>query len=240
MSTQVDAGALQLVLFDLDGTLADTFKDLFWALNQALEEHGHEHAEAARIRAHVNHGARAMAGAALPGDSADLDTVQQRFLAIYAQHLATRTTLFDGIEQVLMALDEADIGYGVVTNKLARFSEPLLDKLQLRPRLRCLISGDTAAQAKPHPAPLLLAAQRCNVPATQCVYIGDAHNDVIAARAARMRVAVATYGYLGADDKPQHWNADALISKPTQLCDWLLPSRDSQLPSAQARAGKPR
>ena len=92
----------------------------------------------------------------------------------------------------------------------------------MRPRLRCLVSGDTASRTKPHPDPLLLAARLCKVAVEHCVYVGDAHNDVIAARAARMRVVVATYGYLGADDDPQRWSADALISDPLQLNDWLL------------------
>jgi 2-phosphoglycolate phosphatase len=226
--------APKLVLFDLDGTLADTFKDLFWALNQALGEFGHGHADARAIRMRVSQGARAMSRAALADDSADLDAVVQRFLALYEQHVATRTTLFEGIEQVLTALEHSGIEYGVVTNKLARFSEPLIDRLQLRSRLRCLVSGDTAAKAKPHPEPLQLAAQLCNVPVAQCVYIGDARNDVIAARAARMRVAVATYGYLGADDDPRYWHADALIAQPSQLGDWLKLS-----PDARGRAGLP-
>jgi 2-phosphoglycolate phosphatase len=214
----------ELVLFDLDGTLADTFKDLFWALNEALQEHGHSAAGAAQIRMRVSQGSRAMARAALPIDSADLDAVQQRFLALYEQHVATRTTLFEGIEHVLSALDRAGIGYGVVTNKLSRYSEPLLDKLQLRSRLRCVVSGDTTARPKPHPDPLLFAAQLCQVAADRCVYVGDALGDVHAARAAHMRVIVATYGYLGADDDPRSWNADALISKPSQISAWLLRS----------------
>ena len=212
----------KLVLFDLDGTLADTFKDLFWALNAALEEHGHVNVDAAAIRGHVSHGARAMARAALPPDSSDLDAVQQRFLEIYELNVATRTTLFEGMEQVLGSLDHADIGYGVVTNKLARYSEPLIDQLQLRSRLNCLVSGDTTARPKPHPHPLQLAAQLCGVAVAECVYIGDARTDVLAARAAHMRVAVATYGYLGTHDDPQSWNVDALIAKPSQISAWLL------------------
>jgi len=230
---QVDHGELKLVLFDLDGTLADTFEDLYWALNQALDEHGYNHADADEIRIRVSQGGLAMSSAALPAQSTDLEPVHRRFLAIYEQHVAERTTLFDGIEDVLTALEQAGIEYGVVTNKLARFSEPLLDKLHLRSRLSCLVSGDTAPRAKPHPDPLRLAAQRCKVPVTQCVYIGDAHDDVIPARAARMRVAVATYGYLGVDDDPRRWYADALISQPSQLADWLLGSSDARLRNEQ-------
>ena len=134
--------------------------------------------------------------------------------------------MFEGIEQVLDALDGAAIPYGVVTNKQARFSEPLIDKLRLRTRLSCLVSGDTAPRAKPHADPLQLAARLCGVTTAQCVYVGDAQNDVIAARAANMRVVVATYGYIGVDDEPHSWNADALIAQPCELHGWL------QLPGA--------
>jgi 2-phosphoglycolate phosphatase len=228
---------LKLVLFDLDGTLADTFKDLFWALNQALEEHGYKHADAAAIRDRVSLGARAMACAALPAASNKLDSVQQRFLTLYEQNLATRTTLFEGMDQVLTSLDDADIAYGVVTNKPARFSEPLLDQLRVRSRLCCLVSGDTTARAKPHPDPLMFAARLCAVPATQCVYIGDAHNDVIAAHAACMRAVVATYGYLSADDDPRSWNADALVCEPSQLSAWLLHPREPARQDEKYSAG---
>lgn len=216
----------QLVLFDLDGTLADTFKDLLAALNLALAEHGYKNAEPSRIRALVSQGAREMSRAALPCGSVDIDSVHQRLLAIYERDVAIRTTLFEGIEQVLNALDRGGIRYGVVTNKQARFSESLIDNLQLRARLSCLVSGDTTQRAKPHADPLLLAAKLCGVTAAQCVYIGDAQNDVIAARAANMPVAVATYGYIGVDDEPQSWNADALIAQPSDLHGWL------QLPAA--------
>ncbi len=209
------------VVFDLDGTLADTFKDLLGALNLELAEHGHGKAQADRIRALVSHGARAMARAGLPCGSADLDSVHQRLLAIYERDVALRTTLFDGIEPLLDALDRGGIRYGVVTNKQSRFSEQLIDNLRLRTRLCCLVSGDSARRAKPHADPLLLAAQLCGVAPKQCVYIGDAHNDVIAARAANMPVAVAAWGYIGDNDEPQSWDADALIAHPNDLHDWL-------------------
>lgn len=211
----------KLVLFDLDGTLADTFKDLLGALNLALAEHGYGNAQAERIRGLVSHGARAMARAGLPSGSADLDSVHQRLLAIYERDVALRTTLFNGIEPLLDTLDRVGIRYGVVTNKQSRFSERLIDSLRLRSRLCCLVSGDTATRAKPHADPLLLAADLCGVTAKQCVYIGDARNDVLAARAANMCVAVATYGYIGDNDEPQSWNADALIAHPSDLHNWL-------------------
>jgi 2-phosphoglycolate phosphatase len=223
---QADQSSVQLVLFDLDGTLADTFKDLFWALNESLREHGYAHAQSAKIRPLVSQGGRAMARAALPAQFKDsdarLEQVHQRFLELYAQHIATRTTLFAGMPQVLQALGHADIGFGVVTNKLSHFSEPLLAHLQLFEQLRCLVCGDTAARAKPHPDPLQLAARLAKVPIERCVYVGDAHNDVLAAQAAGMRVMVATWGYLGSDDDPDSWNAEALVDDPLQLIDLLL------------------
>ena len=223
-----DPNSVKLVLFDLDGTLADTFKDLYWALNQALAEQGYAAADAIQTRALVSLGMRTMTQAALAAQAVASDTIidqiHQRSLLIYAENVAQFTTLFAGIEEILDALDDANIDYGVVSNKIARFTEPLLEHLQLSQRLCCIISGDTAAHAKPHPAPLLLAAQRSNVSVEHCIYVGDAHNDVIASHAANMRVVVAGYGYLAINDKPQTWQATAVVDHPRQLLEHLRPA----------------
>lgn len=214
-----------MVLFDLDGTLADTFPDLEWALCAALAEHGFTPGDSAAVRARVSSGARAMTEAALSGRDANSGAVREairlRFLDIYRDHLTVRTTLYQGMEEVLDTLDRHAIGAGVVTNKLSAYSEPLVEGLALRSRLRCVVSGDTAARAKPHPDPLLHAAGLAGVAPRDCVYVGDARNDVDAARAAGMPVAVATYGYLSPDDDPARWQADRLMAGPLELLHWL-------------------
>ena len=216
------AGArARLVLFDLDGTLADTLPDLAHALARALAERGLPAPDNAALRARVSHGARAMTEFALTGHAADAGAVLERFLTHYRGALAARTRLFDGIAEVLDALERRGLEAGVVTNKPAAYSEPLLDALALRARLRCVVSGDSAARAKPHPDPLELAAREAGVPGARCVYVGDARDDVRAARAAGMPVAVAAWGYLPADDDPAHWGADRLLAHPRELLAWL-------------------
>jgi len=211
-----------LVLFDLDGTLADTFPDLENALARALEEHGlAPPADRDALRAQVSHGSRAMTRCALAGRAGDAAAVQERFLAHYRGALAAHTRLFAGMAQVLHTLAAHGVGAGVVTNKRAAYTDPLIDALGLRPRLRCVVSGDTAPRAKPHPDPLQLAAARAGVACARCVYVGDAQNDVRAARAAGMPVAVAAWGYLPHDEDPADWGADRLLVHPGELPAWL-------------------
>jgi phosphoglycolate phosphatase len=210
-----------LVLFDLDGTLADTFPDLEHALGRALAEHGMAPGERAGLRAAVSAGSRAMVEVALAGRQADAAALQARFLAHYRCAIAERTRLFEGMAPVLDALAAHGVGAGVVTNKLAAFTEPLIAALGLSARLRCVVSGDSAPRPKPHPDPLHLAARRAGVAHTRCVYVGDARNDVLAARAAGMPVAVAAWGYLPSGEDPSGWRADRLLSHPRELLHWL-------------------
>lgn len=216
-------GAPALVLFDLDGTLADTFPDLLWALDRALDEHGRSRDEQQDLRPQVSAGARAMLCSALGDavDSVDVEAVRERFLELYRTHIAERTTLFDGMDQVLDELEQQSTAWGIVTNKLAYLTEPLVDALGLRTRLSALVSGDTAPRAKPHPDPLLFAAKQVGVNPARCVYVGDALKDVQAARAAHMGIVIAAYGYLGHTDRPEEWQADALLDHPAQLLEWL-------------------
>ncbi len=212
-----------LVLFDLDGTLADTFPDLQWALARAMDEHDLAAPDAAAVRAQVTGGARAMVEAALSGCAADVDAeaVRHRFLELYEAHIAARTRLYPGMPAVLDALEHSGAALGVVTNKVARFTDPLLDALQMRPRLRCVVSGDTAARPKPHPDPLLHAARVAGETPGRCLYVGDAEKDVHAARAAGMPIAVAAWGYLGPGDDPYRWRPDRVLQQPRDLLDWL-------------------
>lgn len=209
------------VLFDLDGTLADTFADLFWALERALDEGGYPPPQRAPVREQVSAGAGAMTRAGFAGANGDAERVCQRFLDLYRDNLAVRTRLFEGTQVVLDALARADVGYGIVTNKRSALTEPLLDMLGLEPAPRCVVSGDTTSRAKPHPDPLLHAAELVATEASRCVYVGDARNDVLAARAAGMPVAAAAWGYIPDGDDPAEWQPDVILRTPPDLLDWL-------------------
>ncbi len=217
------AGMSEAVLFDLDGTLADTARDLAFALNEQRRLHGLAPLPFERIRPVASHGARGLLalGFNLAPDAAEFAAMRAQFLELYERHLCDHTRLFPGMEETLSAIEGRGLKWGVVTNKPARFTLPLMRALSLDGRAACIVSGDTTANAKPHPEPLLRAAGQLGLPPARCLYVGDAQRDVAAARAAGMTVLVALYGYLAAEDEPHRWQADGTIAEPRDLLAWL-------------------
>jgi N-acetyl-D-muramate 6-phosphate phosphatase len=206
------------VLFDLDGTLADTAPDLAYALNRLRSSRGLNDLPDSALRIHASSGARGLlaAGFGMSPESPDYESMRDEFLNQYERHLSRSSRLFPGVGELLEAIENRQIPWGVVTNKAARFTVPLVKFLGLWERAGCVISGDTTAHAKPHPAPLFAAAEKIGIPPGECLYVGDDLRDVQASRAAGMAVAVARYGYLGGSP-PDSWNADFLIDSPTEL-----------------------
>jgi phosphoglycolate phosphatase len=214
---------IDLVLFDLDGTLADTAPDLAAAANRQRIERGLEPLPVEQLRPLASHGARGLVGRALglaPGDD-DYEAARQQFLSFYAQAICVHTRLFIGMAETLDRLEADGRRWGVVTNKAARFTEPLIEQLGLLQRAACVVSGDTTPHTKPHPAPLFHALQVCGAAAGRCVYVGDDLRDVQAGRAAQMRTVIAAYGYLGEAPQTESWGADHSIDAPPDLLDWL-------------------
>jgi len=210
---------LRAILFDLDGTLADTAPDLTLAVNRLLEEHGRPRVPLARTRAHTSSGARGMIGAAFghTPDHADFPRLRERFLELYERGLCEETVLFPGMGDLLTRIEESRLAWGVVTNKAARFTDPLMRLLRLDTRAGCIVSGDTTPKTKPHPEPLLHAARMLDLPPASCLYVGDDLRDIQAARAAGMSAIAARYGYLGEAEPPERWGADAIVDAPIEL-----------------------
>ncbi len=210
----------KLVLFDLDGTLLDSAPDMLAAGNVLRAEHGAAPMTLAELRPHVSKGARAMLLAAFPDfDNAQRDALIPAFLAQYERELARHGSPFDGIEALLGAI-EADGGrWGIVTNKPEYLAKQLMPMLGWESRCAILIGGDTLAQRKPHPLPLLHAAQVLYVEPRDCAYVGDDERDIVAARAADMPSVVALWGYRTADDDPSEWGGDVLVEAPQDLLD---------------------
>jgi 2-phosphoglycolate phosphatase len=216
-------------LFDLDGTLLDTAPDFIVALNRLLAEEGRAPLGLATVRPQVSHGAIAVVRTAFPDLAVDGDAfaeMRARFLEHYRAALSVHTCLFPGFEAVLATLEAHGMPWGIITNKAAWLTEPLLDDLGLRARAACLVCGDTLPERKPHPRPLLLAAERVGRAPADCVYLGDARRDAQAARAAGMVPLGARFGYIDAADDPAAWPVDGWIDAPHELLSWLaLPAR---------------
>lgn len=211
------------VLFDLDGTLADSAGDLALALNRVRADAGLPPVPAAPLRAYASSGARGLleAGMGVTPAHADYEPLRRAFLAHYAQCLAETTRLYEGVAELLDAIEARGLAWGIVTNKHARFTGPVVAALALAPRARVVVSGDTTPNPKPHPAPLLHAAAALTVPPDRCVYVGDDLRDVEAGRAAGMATIVAGYGYMGQSGDPAQWPATGWIDAPLDLLGWL-------------------
>jgi N-acetyl-D-muramate 6-phosphate phosphatase len=211
------------VLFDLDGTLADTAPDLTRALNSLLREHGRPTVSIELTRPLTSSGARGMikAGFGLSPENAQYERLKTRFLELYGDAVCVETRLFPGMDELLEALEQRGVRWGIVTNKIDRFTRPLLEALGLAARAACVVSGDTVARPKPHPDPLLHASRTLALEPAACLYVGDDVRDILAARAAGMPIIAAGYGYLGDDGDPHEWGADAVIDHPLETLNFL-------------------
>ncbi len=209
------------ILFDLDGTLADTAPDLAAAVNRLRRQRGLEPTPYELLRPVASAGARGLVGAAFglkPGDD-DYEALRVAFLASYEANIADQSRLFDGVQAMLEHLQAAGIDWGIVTNKAARYTDKLVPLIGLQ-RAACVISGDTTPHAKPHPAPLLEAAKRLGVDPAQCWYIGDDLRDIQAGQAAGMATVAAGWGYCG-HSEPLSWGAEALAESPLHVINFL-------------------
>lgn len=212
-----------LVLFDFDGTLADTAPDLAAAANLQRSYRGLEPLPYEALRPYASHGARGLLKAALDLDpgSEEYERTRQRFLHDYAQAMLVRTSLFAGIDALLDRMAEASMDWGIVTNKVESLALPIVRHLGLEPRCRVTVGGDTTPHTKPHPEPLLHAARQAGFTPAQCLYVGDDERDILAGKAAGMATVAAGYGYCSLDD-PARWQADAIAHQPADLWPIIL------------------
>jgi N-acetyl-D-muramate 6-phosphate phosphatase len=209
--------AIQAILFDFDGTLADTAPDLAGAANDMRTARGLAPLPYETLRPMASHGARGLVGTAfgVSTDHADYTALKNEFLERYENRLTHASILFDGVAQMLARIEAMGLPWGIVTNKASRYAVPLVQAFGLKPA--ALVCGDTTTQTKPHPQPLLHAAASIDVVASACAYVGDDLRDVQASIAAGMAPWVALWGYLGNHLPPQQWGAQRLIATPHDL-----------------------
>jgi 2-phosphoglycolate phosphatase len=211
------------VLFDLDGTFADTAPDLAAALNHTRATKGLPPMSLAEVRPQASHGVRGLfkLGFGIEPGHAEYDPLREVFLDYYARHICVYTRLFGDTAALVTEIERRGMPWGIVTNKPHRFTLPLMQALGYAERAACLISGDTCARAKPWPDPLLRACEMIGAAAADCVYLGDDLRDMQAARAAGMPGIIANYGYVGEDASVENWKADGSINAPTELLQYL-------------------
>lgn len=213
---------MRTILFDLDGTLADTAPDMFAALHRLQVEQGREPLPFERVRNHVSHGTAALVSLGFPDAKGnDFERLKQRFLELYASDLHRHSVLFPGMEALLEHIELSGMNWGVVTNKPGWLTDPLLKSMGLYERAATVISGDTTPERKPHPLPMLVACRQAGSQPAQCLYVGDAQRDIEAGRAAGMPTVIAAYGYIDETQQPEQWGADGFIQAPTDLLRWL-------------------
>jgi len=211
--------AIKAVLFDLDGTLADTAKDLAASLNRTLRHFKKDPLPFETIRPFVSKGAPGMIKLAfgLNMDDANYESVREIFLNDYAEHLCDETTLFDGLEECLTWMENHQIAWGIITNKPTFLAEPLFEQMQLSQRSAVSYCGDTFSEKKPHPLPLLNAAEHIKLSPEDCIYVGDDERDILAANSAGMISVAALWGYIPPEDNPEKWPSDYEVKRSEDL-----------------------
>ena len=213
----------QAVLLDLDGTLADTAEDLRLALNRLLQDEDLPEVAPEEIRELISKGSTAMLQVGLsfePGSERHQE-LRRRLFDYYIHSGHHHTQLFPGMESVLKHLEQAHIPWGIVTNKFTELATPVIEKLKLADRLQCLVCADTTGNAKPHPEPLMHAAELLQLPTNACLYVGDAETDSLAAAAAGMPFIAAAYGYLPKAVQLTAWQCEGMIQTPEELLAWF-------------------
>lgn len=210
---------LKAVLFDLDGTLVDSARDLGAAAELIRQRKGLPPLGLDAYRSMAGAGARGMLGIALgvTPESPDYEALKEEFLANYEAAMTVHTREFDGVAELVAALAKRGLIWGIVTNKVERFAVPLVAQIPCLSSAAVVVGGDTTPFPKPHPAPLLAAASRMGLNPSHCLYVGDDERDVVAGRAAGMRTVAACYGYLGVPAQTRGWGADFLIESPWDL-----------------------
>lgn len=217
---------IKCVLFDLDGTLLDTSYDLHYALERTCHKFKVANVPYEEFRQVISAGGEAMIKLAFKNSNIDEIAIRKEyFLQDYFQNIAEYTKIFTGLEQGLQNLADKNIPWGIVTNKPAWLTDKLINKLMKKQSFpsspKIIISGDTLAEKKPHPAPLLMAADACNVDAKKCIYLGDHPRDIEAGKNAKMLTGAALFGFLPKNENASKWQADFNFATANEMADFL-------------------
>ena len=214
------------VLFDLDGTLLDTAPDLGAAVNHVLQREGMAPLPDTVVRRIASDGALGLLKAGFGEEQlARMDTpaLRQALLDYYAAHLYEGTRPYQGMPEFIAWLNAQGIRWGIVTNKPAFLTEPLMAQVAELPHCGVIVSADTLLVRKPHPDPMFYACAQLGVDPAECLYVGDHIRDIEAGRAAGMRTAIAGWGYMDPAEATAEWGADWNFDDVAALHQWLAP-----------------
>ena len=214
---------IQAVLFDLDGTLADTALDLGGALNTVLRRHNLPEKSIAEIRPYASHGVAGLLkiGVGMTAEHPDFAAWRQECLEAYSLCYADKTKLFDGVNEMIAELDKRGIKWGIITNKPMRFTDKLVPKLGFIIPPAVVVSGDTCGEPKPSVKPMLYACGQIHANPQHTLYVGDAERDIQAGRNAGMKTVLAEWGYISDEDDTDSWQPDYRIATPIELIGCL-------------------
>ena len=210
---------IKAVLFDLDGTLLDTSDDLGAALNHVLTSKQLPKVSKSVYSSAISNGVAALLEVGFGDDLARFDKQQlrQAVLDHYQDNLAVHSHCFAGVAELLSNLKARGIAVGIMTNKPEFLTFPLLTHIAELATIEAVVCGDTLKVAKPHPEPLLLVAEKLGVAAHECIYVGDAERDIIAAKSANMISAAAMWGFIPSKQQALAWQADLYLTNPMAL-----------------------
>lgn len=211
------------VLFDLDGTILDTARDLGNALNAVMSEIGLPKVSYQDYRDFASHGSVGLLklGLQKANSNRNIDDLKPQFLNHYEKNINQATTLFDGMALTLKQLEDRGITWGVVTNKPGYLTDQLTVQFPELENCQVIISGDTLPQRKPDPAPLIYAAKQIDIEPSKCWYIGDALRDIQAGNAANMKTFSANWGYTKEEIPVDQWGADIQLTAPQDLLNYI-------------------
>lgn len=214
---------IQAVLFDLDGTLADTALDLGGALNTVLRRHNLPEKSIEEIRPYASHGVAGLLkiGVGMTAEHPDFAAWRQECLEAYSLCYADKTKLFDGVNEMIAELDKRGIKWGIITNKPMRFTDKLVPELGFIIPPAVVVSGDTCGEPKPSVKPMLYACGQIHADPQHTLYVGDAERDIQAGRNAGMKTVLAEWGYISDEDDTDSWQPDYRIATPIELIGCL-------------------
>jgi phosphoglycolate phosphatase len=210
---------LRAVLFDMDGTLLDTAPDFIAICQAMLAERGFPAVADKLIRDEISGGAKAMVSAAfaMSPSEPEFEPLRLEFLERYQKDCAVHSKLFEGMAELLADIENANLIWGVVTNKPVRFAQPIMEQLGLAERSAVLICPDHVTKSKPDPEPLILACKMLDLDPASVLFVGDDLRDIESGRDAGTKTAAVRYGYIHPHDNPNHWGADVVVDHPSEL-----------------------